>query len=119
MTSSLVEQCGTGIRAFASPTCFMCGAEEIPAYAKTSATVFRPQWANGVSNVREIQNAGRDGWIRCHVREDIGKAYVNHFTHHGTGSSVGSFRWRKRHTCTSSLDIPIRRQYLPGRQVGF
>jgi hypothetical protein len=37
--------------------------------------------------VQEMRNVGRGGWIRCHVREDIGKAYVNYFTHHDISST--------------------------------
>lgn len=78
--SPLLEECGTGIRAFANPICYMCKAEGIPAYANLRDRI---STAEGEWNYKRCRNPECGLWWLDPMPhpEDIGKAYVDYFTH--------------------------------------
>ena len=79
-TGHLVEEYGKRIRSFANPTCYMCKAEGIPAYANLRDRI---STAEGEWNYKRCRNKECGLlWLDPMPHPgDIGKAYVDYFTH--------------------------------------
>src|SRR6266478_890202 len=82
-----------------------------------SATVFRPQMADGTTNDAGMWNAACGGWIRCRTRRTSGEPMritslmMIFLQRIQTEWSVASFGWRKQPTYTSNSDIRAGARY--------